>query len=73
MRTLVFKLLTLYFLLLGIAAAQDLPSLAPVIEKVQPAVVNIATRGRVRMEENPLFSSPFFRSSSIFPICLKSR
>ena len=61
MRTLVFKLLTLYFLLLGIAAAQDLPSLAPVIEKVQPAVVNIATRGRVRMEENPLFQDPFFR------------
>lgn len=39
---------------------QQLPTLAPMIERVTPAVVNIATRGRVRIE-NPLFQDPFFR------------
>nr|CRH08173.1 Protease do [Candidatus Magnetococcus massalia] len=40
---------------------QKLPSLAPMLEKVTPAVVNIATSGRVRTQENPLLSDPFFR------------
>ncbi len=40
---------------------KPLPTLAPMIEKVQPAVVNIATVGKVRVENNPLFSDPFFR------------
>ncbi|HFC53971.1 MAG TPA: DegQ family serine endoprotease [Gammaproteobacteria bacterium] len=38
-----------------------LPTLAPMLEKATPAVVNIATRGRVRVRENPLFNDPFFR------------
>jgi len=38
-----------------------LPTLAPMLEKVTPAVVNIATRGRVRVQENPFFNDPFFR------------
>ena len=33
---------------------QALPSLAPMIEKVRPAVVNIATRGSVDIENHPL-------------------
>ncbi len=40
---------------------QNLPTLAPMLEKATPAVVNIATRGRVRIRENPLFNDPFFR------------
>jgi len=38
-----------------------LPSLAPMLDEVTPAVVNIATRGSVEMRMNPLFNDPFFR------------
>jgi serine protease Do/serine protease DegQ len=38
-----------------------LPSLAPLLDEVTPGVVNISTRGRVRLEQNPLFNDPFFR------------
>lgn len=40
---------------------QPLPTLAPMLEKVTPAVVNISTRGSVRVQENPLLQDPFFR------------
>jgi len=36
------------------------PSLAPMVKRVSPAVVNIATRGTVQVQ-NPLLSDPFFR------------
>ena len=36
------------------------PSLAPMVKRVSPAVVNIATRGTVQ-EQNPLLNDPFFR------------
>ena len=39
---------------------EPLPSLAPILEKVTPAVVNISTLGEVR-QGNPLFDDPFFR------------
>jgi len=39
---------------------QAVPSLAPMLEKVTPAVVNISTRGRVR-QSNGLMDDPFFR------------
>ena len=38
-----------------------LPSLAPMLKRVTPAVVNIATSGTVHVQENPLFNDPFFR------------
>jgi Do/DeqQ family serine protease len=40
-----------------------LPTLAPMIKKVSPAVVNIATRGTIhdRGQQNPLLDDPFFR------------
>ncbi len=40
---------------------KELPSLAPMLEQVTPAVVNIATEGKVQVRLNPLFSDPFFR------------
>ncbi|OQW93629.1 MAG: serine endoprotease DegQ [Beggiatoa sp. IS2] len=40
---------------------QILPSLAPMLERVTPAVVNISTRKRIRAYESPLFKDPFFR------------
>lgn len=40
---------------------KELPTLAPMLEKVTPAVVNIATTGRVRIQGNPLLDDPFFR------------
>lgn len=39
----------------------DVPSLAPMLEKTLPGVVNISTTGTVRIQENPLFQDPFFR------------
>src|SRR5512134_907197 len=36
------------------------PSLAPMLKRVSPAVVNIATRGTVQ-QQNPLLNDPFFR------------
>ena len=38
-----------------------LPSLAPMLKRTTPAVVNIATSGTVRIQESPLFNDPFFR------------
>lgn len=42
-------------------AGQALPSLAPVLEKSMPAVVNIATLKNIQVSQNPLLSDPFFR------------
>jgi len=41
-------------------AGPQFNSVAPVLQQVTPAVVNIAVRGHVR-ERNPLFQDPFFR------------
>jgi len=38
-----------------------LPTLAPVVSQVTPAVVNISVLTRSPMEDNPLFRDPFFR------------
>lgn len=40
---------------------KPLPTLAPMLEKTTPGVVNIATRGRVSVRNNPLLEDPFFR------------
>ncbi len=40
---------------------EPLPTLAPMLERVTPAVVNISTRGRVQIQGNPLLQDPFFR------------
>lgn len=40
--------------------SKDMPSLAPMLKAVLPAVVNISASGKVR-SENPLFNDPFFR------------
>ena len=39
---------------------EPLPTLAPMIEKVTPSVVNIATTSTV-IQRSPLFNDPFFR------------
>jgi Do/DeqQ family serine protease len=39
---------------------QPLPSLAPMLERVTPAVVNVHSQARVRVR-NPLMDDPFFR------------
>jgi len=43
------------------AGAGDYPTLAPVLERVTPAVVNIAVQSRGSAELNPLLRDPFFR------------
>lgn len=37
------------------------PTLAPLLERVTPAVVNISVSSTVRMRSNPLMDDPFFR------------
>ena len=45
----------------GLPTREGLPTLAPILEKVTPAVVNIAVLQRSPEEENPLLRDPFFR------------
>jgi S1-C subfamily serine protease len=40
---------------------QLMPSLAPLVEKTAPAVVNIRTKAMVATQSNPLMQDPFFR------------
>ena len=40
---------------------EPLPSLAPMLEKVLPAVVNISTTTNISLAEHPLFRDPMFR------------
>src|SRR5689334_23075844 len=60
-------LLILLLLPAGVARAaipvdqRVLPTLAPVVRQVTPAVVNISVLTRAPMEDNPLFRDPFFR------------
>src|SRR3990172_7678800 len=49
------------------ADGEELPSLAPMLDQVTPAVVNIATEGRVQLRQNPLLDDPFFRQFFNFP------
>ena len=44
---------------------EPLPSLAPMLQNVLPAVVNISTTTRIRVDTHPLFRDPFFRE--LFP------
>ena len=45
----------------GLPTRDGLPTLAPILDKVTPAVVNIAVLQRSPEEENPLLRDPFFR------------
>ena len=40
---------------------QQLPSLAPIVERSSPAVVNILTKSTVQVQSNPLLDDPFFK------------
>ncbi len=66
-RTSLFALFSLFMLAAQAALpivdsqGQRLPSLAPMLEKVTPAIVNIATTGTISIKQNPLFNDPFFR------------
>ena len=56
----------LLILILGTAQAQvptrdGLPTFAPILAKVTPAVVNIAVLQKSPEEQNPLLRDPFFR------------
>ncbi|WP_019865486.1 DegQ family serine endoprotease [Methylovulum miyakonense] len=43
------------------AEGQALPSLAPMLERSMPAVVNISTATNIEISQNPLLQDPFFR------------
>ncbi len=46
---------------------QEVPTLAPLVKQVEPAVVSIATKGTVSAPANPLMEDPFFRRFFGFP------
>ncbi len=52
---------SVYALLPGEVDGEVMPSLAPMLEKVTPAVVNVATEGRIQIRQNPLLNDPFFK------------
>ncbi|TVQ36579.1 MAG: Do family serine endopeptidase [Wenzhouxiangella sp.] len=52
---------------------QPLPSLAPVLEQVTPAVVNVHTRTRVQVRTSPFFDDPFFRRFFDMPTVPRER
>ncbi|MBF0175331.1 MAG: DegQ family serine endoprotease [Magnetococcales bacterium] len=43
-------------------AGSPMPSLAPMLEKVMPSVVNIHTSTRLQVSDHPLLSDPLFRN-----------
>ncbi len=43
------------------ASGQPLPTLAPMLDRITPAVVNIATRSTVTVRDNPMMQDPMFR------------
>ena len=45
----------------GLPTRDGMPTLAPILEKVTPAVVNIAVLQRSPEEDNPMLRDPFFR------------
>jgi serine protease Do/serine protease DegQ len=45
----------------GVATRDGMPTLAPVLERVTPAVVNIAVLQRSPEDQNPMLRDPFFR------------
>lgn len=52
---------------------QPLPSLAPLLEDVTPAVVNIYSRTRVQVRTSPFADDPFFRRFFDFPSVPRER
>lgn len=52
---------------------QVLPSLAPMLERATPAVVNIAARGMVALRPDPFFSDPFFQRFFNIPLQRRQR
>nr|WP_240549762.1 DegQ family serine endoprotease [Devosia salina] len=56
----------------GIAGAQ-LPTLAPLLEQVTPAVVNIAVVSEAPAATNPLYNDPFFRRFFALPQAPQAR
>src|SRR5450631_207522 len=56
--------------------AAPMPSLAPMVKRVSPAVVNVATRGTIKEkpgQRNPLMDDPFFRRFFDLPPDAKPR
>ncbi len=46
---------------ISVPMRDGMPTLAPLVERVTPAVVNVAVKTKLDMEDNPLFKDPKFR------------
>lgn len=51
----------------AVVGSREIPTLAPLVRQVEPAVVSIATKGTVSAPANPLMEDPFFRRFFGFP------
>lgn len=58
---LLFSILSFAIGLPSFTENQAVPSLAPMLERAMPAVVNISTTTNIEGRENPLMQDPFFR------------
>ncbi|MCY4051119.1 MAG: Do family serine endopeptidase [Gammaproteobacteria bacterium] len=45
----------------SLIASGDIPSLAPMLETIRPAIVNISTTTRINYDDHPLLRDPMFR------------
>jgi serine protease Do/serine protease DegQ len=45
----------------AVVGGSELPSLAPMVDKVVPAVVNIATRSHIEAQNHPMMNDPLFQ------------
>ncbi|KZD07339.1 DegQ family serine endoprotease [Oceanibaculum pacificum] len=59
--------------LAGEGDGRGIPTVAPLLEKVTPAVVNISVVSERPMESNPLYQDPFFRRFFDLPELPRSR
>jgi len=60
----------------AISIAQEIelierPGIAPILEQVTPAVVNISVTGRASIPQNPLLNDPFFKRFLRYLISLR--
>lgn len=76
LRSVLLRILFVIFLAMALPAfsavpfinsKSGIPSLAPLLQDVTPAVVNISVKTRSAIEDNPLFRDPFFRRFFEFP------
>jgi len=45
----------------AVLPTDEIPTLAPLLKEISPAIVNISTKGTVEIEQHPFFNDPLFK------------